>query len=47
MMHFNMIVKEEFIQLESDIKKIINRSTQNSEIQILKSANKETHIREL
>ena len=41
MMHFNMIVKEEFIQLESDIKKIINRSTQNSEIQILKSENGE------
>ena len=36
-MHFNMIVKEEFTQLESDIKKIINKSTQNSEIQILKT----------
>ena len=30
MISFNVIVKEEFIQLESDIKKIINQATQNS-----------------
>ena len=41
MMHFNMIVTEEFIQLESDIKKIVNKATQNSSIQILKSENGE------